>query len=271
LKNFYKALMAFLMFALLIGIISQTATAGTPPVIPTKPPGTGGGSSGGGGGGSSYSAPTFQPYTRPLNSSDGTVIGRFDGKNFNSVMVHAEKNSTLGNMAYDLTLDGELSSQPPDNSWLDINFQEPGVSGLPPGMENGLMFGTVNVTKSAGGWSYKSSPAYTFTISGITQAIDPAGIYYMVRSDGTGYQVQKVNVTVSGSQVTIKFNPSGDTGLFTVVSAPMATPTPTSTPTPTPTPVSGFAATWGFPAFLIMFVVGVIAGASVLFLIMRNR
>ncbi|HTX43843.1 MAG TPA: hypothetical protein VMC61_03880, partial [Methanocella sp.] len=210
-----------------------------------------------------------------LRSSDGTIIGRIDGENFNSYMVWAEKNGTIDNITYDLTVEGELSSKP-DNCWLDVNFQAPGTAGLPPGMGNGSVFAVVNVTRKPDGWNWKSgSPTFTLKISGLAQNLNPDDIYYIIRSGGPDYQMQKVSVAAYDNQATIKFNPPGDTGIFslTVPASPTPTPTPapTAVPTPTPTPVPENNWMWGFPIFIAMFAIGVIVGVATLFLLTKIK
>src|SRR5208337_1674636 len=156
----------------------------------------------GGGGGSSYtySAPVFTPYTDPLKSGDGTVIGNLEGKNFNDVGLSAETNGTVGNVSYDLTVAGELSSLPSGNYWLDIHFLSPGSADVPLGMDNGLVLGVINITSNPDGWSYTSGPTYTLTITGLSQSPDPNDTYYLVLSKGASYQVQKVGISVSGNE-----------------------------------------------------------------------
>ena len=260
----------------LIGLLSILAYA--TPVPPSQPTPTPKASSGGGGSASSssYTAPVFQTYTIPLKTSDGTVIGHFDGKNYNSVLVFAEKNGTVGNATYDLTVNGELSSKPDDNSWLNINFQGAGSAAVPPGMENGQVLGVLNITKNPGDWGYKNGPKYILTITGSGVTVNSGDQYYLVRYDGTNYQVQKIDISVSGNQSAITFNPPGDTGIFTLMRAPMATPTPTPTPTPlptatpTPTPLPS-GSMWTYPMFVVLFVIGVLVGAAALYLLNIHR
>jgi hypothetical protein len=265
-----RFMIIFVILALFIGISVIMAVAEDEEAPPSPPNDQFGG--GGGGGGSSYTPPAFEAYTKPLKSSDGTVIGQFEGQNFNSVMVQAEKNGTAGNATYALMVEGELSSQPPDDCWLDINFMEPDSARVPPGMDGMQVLGVINITKNPGDWSYKSgSPKYTLKISGPALNINPDNPYYLVRSDGTNYQVLKISIDTSGNEVSIKFNPQGDAGTFTIINAvvvtPTPTPTPVSTPTPTPTPVPGNAGIWGFPIFIAIFAIGAIAGAAVLYIL----
>ena len=273
-KKMIKLLIVFTLFAWLFGITSFMAMAddtSLPPPPPTDQ--FGGGSSGGGG---SYNPPVFATYTTPLKSSDGTVIGYLNGKNFNSVLVWAEKNGTVGNASYDLTIEGELSSKPSNDCWLDIDFLNASSAAVPPGMESGLVLGVLNVTKSPSDWGYKSSPAYTLKMTVPDASVNPDDPYYIIWSDGSNYQLKKVSLSVAGNETTVKFNPSSDTGLFTVVRAPMATPTPTPTPTPeptvtpSPTPLPGNSM-WAFPIFIVLFVVGVIVGAAALYLLNIHR
>jgi len=158
------------MLALFSGLIIATVQAQeAPPTVPDDQFGdgsSGGGSSGGSGG--SYNPPVFASYTHPIKSSDGTEIGYFNGKNYNSVLVWAGKNGTAGNITYALTVEGELGSEPSGDTWLDINFLSADSAAVPPGMESGLVLGVLNVTKSPTDWGYKSGPTYTLQIAGVS-------------------------------------------------------------------------------------------------------
>lgn len=267
-----KLATVFITLVVFAGIVSIMAAAQE---LPPAPPGDafGGGGSGSSGGGS-YNLPAFQPYTELLKSSDGSTIGRFEGKDYNLVLVYAAKSATVNNVSYELSMEGELSSKPSDNCWLDFNFLGTRPTGLPPGMENSVVLGVVSVMKKPDDWSYKGgSPEYTLKITGYSGDVTP-GDHYIVRSDGSGFQMQKASVDVSGGVLTVRFTVPGDTGVFTLMKPVTATATPVPTPTPTPTP----AATpmpennmWSFPILVAMFAVGAIAGAGVIFTLYRNK
>lgn len=280
-KRIVKIALVSIVLALFLGSVALITMAYTPPPMP---PSTGGGSSGsgGGGGGSSYTAPVFQTYTKPLKSSDGTVIGRLEGKNFNSVLLWAEKNGTIGNASYNLTITGELTQQLPDNCWLDVTFAAPDAAGLPKGMDGGLVLAVVNVTGNPGnGWSYKAnSLKYALKISNDTvKSLDPADTYYLVRSDGASYQVQKIDGAGVGlSPIAFGIAPPSDNGVFTIMEAVKPAPSPTPTPTPTPTatltstPTPENIGTTGIALSILMFVLGAIATAATMYLVfMRGK
>ncbi len=284
-RNVIKALIAILLLALLIGITTNMALAAPPaPPMPTAtpPPSSGGSGGGGGGGGNSYSAPVFQTYTKLLKSSDGSIIGRLEGKNFNSVMLWAEKNGTIGNASYDLVITGELTQQMPDSTWLDVNFQAPDMAGLPKGMNGGLVLAVVNITGNpANGWGFKTLK-YALTISNDTvKNLDTGETYYLVRFDGTNYQVQKIDgAGVGSSPMAFSIAPPSDKGIFTVMEALAPTPTPTPSPTPTPTPVPTPSPTpmpesigvISVAMSIVTFIMGVVATIGALYLVfMRGK
>ncbi|BAI62873.1 hypothetical protein MCP_2801 [Methanocella paludicola SANAE] len=275
-KN-WKYAIVLITLALFLGMTVTIVVAQELPPTPPSDAHSGGnsGSSGSSGSsGGSYNPPVFASYTDPLKSSDGTIIGHLDAKNFNSVLVWAEKNDTVGNSTCVLTVEGELGSMPPDNCWLDINFLSADSAAVPPGMESGLALGVMNITKSPSDWGYKSNPTYTLKITSSDTSVNPDHTYYLVRSSGPDYQLLKLSMSVSGNETTVKFIPPGDAGTFTVIRAPMATPTPTPTPTPeptaTPTPIPENNM-WSFPIFIAMFAVGAIAGAAVLYIFNIRR
>lgn len=236
-----------------------------PPGVPTPVPiggGGGGGGGGSGGSGGNYNLPSFNPFTFPIRSSDGTVIGRQEGKDYYTVKVSAEKGASIGNVSYVLTLEGETGQQIPDDGWLDINFETPDTAGLPEGME-GLALAKINITKKPESWNYKyGSPKYTLTISGLTEGLDAGATYYLVRLDGAGFQGQKVGIEAGTGQASLKFTPSGDAGTFILLKAAAPTPVPTQTPvaTPTATPEPSNSGSSGISGLIGTFAAGGIIG-----------
>lgn len=277
-------LVAFLLTITVIALTNVSTAMPPPIVIPTLPPTGGGGSSGGGSSSGSHSSgsstPAFVPYNMTLYSSDHSAIGALVGKDYNTVLLTAEKNETIGGRAYDLLIVGVLSQKPPDGSWLDIDFLAPDQANIPAGMASPEVLAVVNVTHYTGyDWGFKSNTlAFSFNLSGP----DPntAGIYYLVWPDGSKYVLQNINVENAGSDtLTVNVNPPGDSGQFTLIyvkpGVPSATPVPTAAPTvkPTAAPTAApsdngmtYLATW-----LTIFVIGVVAGAAVLFILMKFR
>jgi hypothetical protein len=231
-----KVSIIILIFLLIIAVLSSVVQAVDPTPRPTpKPFPTTTPSSGGGGGGSgSYSTPQYEPFTIPLKSSDGTVIGSLEGKNFNSVILHAEKNATIDNSNYTIILDAELSQKPADDLRLDIDILKPDGSGLPMGMYSTMELSMVKISPHcSSGWSVKGETIkLTFDLPGI-QDSDPSTIYYIVRYDGSSYHIY--NATLKGFNAGVmKFetSPAGESGLFTIVKVNSSTIMPVSTPIP---------------------------------------
>lgn len=268
-----KLLMMGSILVLFIGMMSGFADAAghATPLPPGYTPPASGGS--GSSAPRSYSTPTFEEYTTLLKSSDGSVIGRFEGKNYNSVFVYAARNATVNHITYELSLEGELSAKPADDCWLDISFPGAVQTGLPPGIENALVFGTVNVTHYPDAWSYKSgSPKYVLTITGFNGTPSAGTDFYLVRSDASGYYMQKAAVEISGDRMTVRL--TGDAGLYTLLQVvpPAPTPTPTPTPTliPTPTPEPEDNIADKIPVITGFFVVGAVMGSGTIFLFTRK-
>jgi hypothetical protein len=140
---------------------------------------------------------------------------------------------------------------------------------------DGIALAKVKITKKPNDWSYKSgSPKYTLKISGLTEGLGAGATYYLVRLDGANFQGQKVTPEIGAGQVSLKFNPSGDTGTFILLRSASPTPTPTVTPvalTPTPTPVPNDSGTASVPILIGTFAAGGILGVLAMFLIAKKR
>jgi hypothetical protein len=280
--NISKILMVSIVIMTVVAAFSIYAVADSPVGDFPSPPGSAPSSSSntgssGSSGNSGYSPPVFTPFSIPLKSSDGMVIGHLDGKNFNSVLVWAEKNGTAGNMSYDLVIQGELSSSPSDNCWMDISFIGPVKELVPPGWENDPVLATINITTSPNSWSYTSSPKYTLNVTGVAQTISADDPYYLVMGDGSNYQLQKISLDVAGGHTIITFSPPKNSGEFMIMRAPMATPSPTPTPTPlpttTPTPdqQSDDSGIGAYTIYIALVAISAIVGGAIVFLLMRGR
>jgi hypothetical protein len=275
-----KILVLLLLLVLSIVLASSYAEAAlgdTPPSPPSSNNG-GGGSSGSGGSVNTNSAPLFQTYSKPLNSSDGTTIGRLDGKDANSVLLWAQKNGTVGNASYTITMTGELTQQMPDSCWLDINFEASDAARLPVGMDNGLVLAVLNITRSPDTWNYKPNTLnYTIQINNDTiRDLDPNQTYYLVRFDGAGYQTQTIDGSGAGSNpMTFSVSSPGDTGIFTIMAAlkpaPSPTPTPVPTPLPSPTPVPENIGIKGITISILTFILGAVATVFAFYMIYIRR
>ena len=266
-RTIFTILSTTLVLVLFVMIVSGAVTAGVPaaPGLPTYIPGSGSGGGGGGGGGS-YSPPKFVPYTKPVNTSDGTTIGRLDGKDFTRVEFEAQKNGTVNGMSYTLTITGELSTDPPAGSFVDIAFGNGDASGLPDGLGYGSIPGRVSVTMSpADGWAFTSGPKYALGISGdAVNTIDPASRLYISWTDGSQYQIRKLSPVISNGSLSLEFSPPGHDGKFTVYSSAVITPTPEPTVRPTPTISPTPAPQGGISPVLLAGFVGAMAVVAVM-------
>ena len=224
-----RIIIVLFLFVLIEVSLSGISMA-EPPVFPTVPPHSGGG------GGGTYTPPKFVPYTKPVNSSDGTTIGHLEGKDFNSVQLWVQKNGTANGMDYMLTITGELSHDPPAGVLVDIAFEAGDASGMPEGLGYGMILGKVKVTMTpADGWDFRSGPKYALSISGdALKSIDPDRGLYISCSDGSQYQILKLGSAIGDGSLSAEFNPQGHDGTFTIYSAVVVTPTPAPTVEPTP-------------------------------------
>jgi hypothetical protein len=232
-------LITFLMIVGMSTFVGVTIAAPPPPPGPPALSGGGGSSSGGGSsGGSSYSAPTFTPFVDPILSSNGMVIGNLTGKSTSSTLLCASSNLTVGSKNYTLTMESELTQKPTSDTRLDINLMSPNASGLPEGMNSITLLGMVNIVRhSTYGWNVKGETIkLTFNVPG-TPGSDPNTIYYLVKYDGSSYNIQNATLKSSGvGMMTLEAYPGTDTGMFTLIMVGSVVPTPTPMPSLTPTP-----------------------------------
>jgi len=265
-------LITFLIIAGMIAAISiSMATPPKPAGPPDLPPpssGSSGSSGGSSSGGSSVS--TFTPYVVNLLNSNGTVIGTLTGKSATSVLLWASNNSTIGGKNYTLTMEAELTQKPTDDARLDITPGGLNSSGLPAGMNDVTVLGMVNIVKHAPyGWNVKGETVkLTFNVPG-TPGSDPDTIYYLVRYDGSSYNIQKATLKSSDAgMMTFEVSPGTDNGQFTLVMVGSAVPTPTPMPSLTPTPAAvssptptssdGTTGISGFGLYLVMGIMGLL-------------
>lgn len=274
-----RALTAILVLTLLLCILTGTAVAGTPPPVPQKPTPTPAPPSGGGGGGSappSYSAPSFQPSTVDLRSSDGTVIGTMTGVDYFTIRLSASASGTVEGQSHSVALAADMSSQPA-GATLDIKLGPEGS--LPEGMDNVVTLSSATVkADSRNGWPLKTGVTVKFTVPAARLAT-PDAKCYLVYQDSAGHHVITASVTRDSDVATIEAVAPGIAGTFTVVAAggprptPAATPDPepTAAPTPAPTPKpaqTGFAGWWSslWVSTFGTFAIGEAAGAVILIL-----
>lgn len=283
---------ALVAITLIAGVFSSVAlSANAPPAIPTKTPTNPGGSGGSGvSSGGGYSQPRFEPYVIPLLSSNGDVIGNVTGRNFFSNMIWAGVNTTMDNESYGVAYEAEIKFKPGDFR-MDVNLSGPGCERLPQGMCSTCVMSVVNISRNGGyGW-WDVNPgtmklSFKVPSDAIAENCD-TGTYYIVRYDGDSYHIQKPEpaiVTDNGTAVIFEVRPAtGDTGVFSLVSAMMATPTPSPTPAPCPTPSetadpvaedNGNDVRKGLlsPVLLsISFIMGLVSGSAGVYFIVRQR
>jgi hypothetical protein len=261
-------------------IIGSSMALPPAPTPPTSFNGGGGSGNNGGGGGSSYVAPAFQPFVMNLLSSNGSPIGTVTGKNEYSIILLAGNNTTIDGKNFTLSMYAEMGQKPSDDTRMDIDLLAPGSSGLPMGMNDISVLGVVNITRHGGSnWNLKlGTMKLTFSVPG-TPGADANATYYLVRFDGMNYVTQQVFLKDSSDgMLNFEVSPSGESGLFTLLTAHMIspTPTPTATPTsiPTTTPTSDQSDDSGIGAYTIyiaLIAISAIVGGAIVFLLMRGR
>lgn len=242
--NTYRKITIVLFVVIVLGITSGAAVAGAPPPVPTQvptpaptpaptptPPSSGGYTP------PSYSAPpTFQPSTVDLKSTDGSVIGTLTDIDSSTVRLAASRSATIDGGNISVTLGADLSSKPLE-ALLDITIGDEG--NVPEGMENVIMLSMAKFNEqSRYGWSIRPGTIalkFTMPASRVNEATAETK-YYIVRYDGTGYQIIPVTVTTSNSSATVEANIPDISGTYTLVMSCPPKPVPTSTPLPTPEP-----------------------------------
>jgi hypothetical protein len=176
-----------------------------------------------------------------------------------------------------IDLGADMSSKPLDAT-LDINIGETG--NVPDGMDNIIMLTTASISsQSRYGWAFKSgvlTMKFTIPASRLSEATADAK-YYIVRYDGTGYQIIPVNVASGNNSATIEAQIPALSGTYTLVmscppkpaqtSTPVPTPAPTPAPCPTPAPAPAGFMGW-LPSIWASafgtFAIGEVAGALIL-------
>ncbi|WP_424358413.1 hypothetical protein [Methanocella sp. MCL-LM] len=283
-----RILASILIALTVISLCSGMALADSdaPPAIPDDPDAAPAPApSGGGGGGGGYTAPSLQPRTEELKSSDGSVIGTLDIKDYFTVIVSAGSNTTVDNQTYSLALRSELGGKP-EGAVMDIAMNNI-TAALPAGMNDTEVLASANVSRSARyGWSLKEGSAtISFTMPATAVANQSnASQLFIVRYDGTGYQIMPASLTANtNGTVTLTAQASADFGLFTAVLASPAKPEPVPTPTPTPEPTiiptatpeptpeapEGLALPGGLAGIVAIFVGGASIGAAAIFILGR--
>jgi hypothetical protein len=234
--NTYRKITIVLFVVIVLGITSGAAIAGAPPPVPTQVPTPAPPPSGGYTPPSYSAAPSFQPYTEDVKSTDGSVIGKLAGIDFTTVRLTASRSATIDGGNFSVDLGADMSSKPLDAT-LDITIGDEG--NVPEGMDNVIMLTTASISsQSRYGWSIKTGTLtlkFTIPASRLGEATAETK-YYIVRYDGTGYQIIPVTVTTSDSSATIEAKIPDISGTYSLVMSCPPKPAPTSTPLPTPEP-----------------------------------
>jgi hypothetical protein len=272
---------SMLVLIFLMGIMPGMAMAGAPPAVPERP--TPVPQAQPSGGSSSYTPPSFQPYTIELHSGDGATIGSLAGIDFSTVRMEATGHSTVNGKNHSVSVFADLGYKPASTT-LDIR---PGPGGsLLGGMDDAMSLSSV-VIAVPDGWSLKSGTSrIRFDIPSVLIADNPGAKCYVVYSDGTNYNFIAAKVTVQDGIATIEAAVPGISGTFTVVTpgslAPAPTPAPATVPTlistpapePMPTPAPEPSGVTGVVSSLWIgvfgtFAIGEAAGAVILVLFGR--
>jgi hypothetical protein len=281
-KNRALKLIIVLIIGVFVASISTMALAQDmppPPAPPGDPDATPVPSSGGG---EIYTPPAFQPYVEQLLASDGSVAGNLTGKDYSTVLLWANKNTSIGNVSYDLSLTEELSQKPADCR-VDLRVLPIDQTGLPTGMLGAHVLGKVSITKYYPyAWGLKSgTQQLVLNVRGLDPEEHPDDVYYCVRFDGSIYTVQNISAPVrTDGGFTIALVPAADDGTFTFVRMTRGLPATTPDPVPSVTvePVSSLPVPANTDAgqisdslaFLILvFVVGNILGLVIMFLVFK--
>jgi hypothetical protein len=275
-----KTLASMLVLIFLIGMLSGTAMAGAPPVVPQKPvPPTGGG---GGGGSPSYSEPEpFHSSTVTLSSSDGSAVGNLTSIDFYTVRLNAAGNGMVNGKNHSVAVTADLNSMP-SSPVMDIKMGSEG--NIPGGMDGLAFLSAVDITgQGLSGWSLKSGTTHiTFSVPSSMVTAGTEAKLYIVYYDGANYHFITANVAAANGVTTIDAAVPGIAGTFTAVMSgcPTPTPAPTASPTPAPTPVptpeptpapSGLMGIWSslWISTFGTFAIGEAAGAVMLLFLSR--
>lgn len=227
----------------------------------------------------------FQPYTEPLKSSDGSVVGSLDVEDYSKVLLAAAGNATVDNRTYSLSIRSELGSKPVD-AVMDFELGYNNSSSLPVGLTDALYLYSAKVTRSGKfGWGLKSGTVtMTWTLP-VSVLPGNGSQYYMVRYDQIGYQIVPAQIKLNNGSATFTASPESEDGTFTLVFASLVkpTPTPTSTPEPTelihvapeqmkatPVPAAFGEVQFGYVGWVAMFISGAAIGGIAAFFMGRR-